>query len=546
MAAYDRPTAGIEGTFEAAFIPTGHAMNGNESVVAIREDGSMVGPPKCVSLDAATSTYVFEQIKVTRSLDCVTDVERILGPSDNNPNAQALIAQCEANNNTDRSLQVLSPGQYEGYQFVMYDPDGGGRYFKVDDGIGGLFPANNADIDFLRDAIALPERDPVELAIPAQSFPSLAAVVSVPVVCVIPADMAAYDRPTAGIEGTFEAAFIPQGHVMNGNESVVAIRGDGRMVGPAKCVSLDAATGAYFFEQIKVTRSLDCVTDVERILGPSANNPNAQALIAQCQAGNNTDRSLQVLSPGEYEGYQFVMYDPDEGGRYFRIDDGAGGLFPANNADIDFLRDAIALPERDPVGLQVPSDFSGSLAESALPVELISFSGTTSAGGMAELEWATATETENDYFEVQRSHDGLTFRVIGRVAGAGDSRTVRRYSFRDGLVAAGPTYYRLRQVDFDGSFAFSEVISVDPGSVEGGGLRVFPNPTDGAIDLVLAAATNERTVRLYDPMSRQLREWTVGSDQTQLRIDISDLANGSYFLRTIGSPNDEIVPVIKR
>jgi hypothetical protein len=538
------PPDGINGRFEAAFIPVGHAMNGNESVVAIRSDGSMVGPPTCVSQNTTTNVYFFEKIKVTRTLDCVTAVEAVLGPSENNPNAQALIAQCEANKNSDRSLQVITPGEYEEYLFVMYDPDEGGRYFRVDDNGNGLFPANDSDIDFLSDAIALPERNPVELTIPTESFSSLADVVPDPIVCVIPADIAVYDPPQ-GINGRFDAAFTPLGHPMNGNEVVVAIREDGRMVGPGKCVSQDATTGTYFFEEIKITRTLDCVTAVEAVLGPSDNNPAAQQAIAQCEAGKNTDRSLQVLAPGEYEKYLFVMYDPDEGGRYYRIDNNGTGAFPANNSDIDFLQDAIPLPKRNRVGLQVPSDFSGSLSETALPVEFVSFTG-TARDGSTYLEWATATETENDYFEIERSFEGVAFTAIGRVAGAGDSRTMLHYAFQDEQPGSGTTYYRLKQVDYDGSFAYSDIISVQSDGNSEFNLKLTPNPAFGNVVVMTKPYERETTVGLLDLSGRMLRRWTMPPTVGSISLNIRDLPQGTYVIRTVSGNESHIAKLVKR
>ncbi len=365
------------------------------------------------------------------------------------------------------------------------------------------------------------------------------------VFCTPPADFAAYDRP-GGIDGTFEAAFIPIGHAMNGNESVVAIRSDGRMVGPAKCVELDAQMGTYLFRQIKVTRTLDCVTDVGQFFNPIEGNPFGEAALAECQAGKNTDRSLQVLTPGDYEKYMFVMYDPDEGGRYYRIDNNGEGMFPANDEDIDFLGDAIALPERDPVGLQVPTAFSRSLAEGALPVEFISFTATVHTGGSTQLDWSTATETENDHFEVQRSLDGETFAAIGQVVGGGDSRLVLHYTFRDNLPGPGYNYYRLKQVDYDGSFAYSEVVSVNHGDTEEAGLRLIPNPAYESVAILTAVNDQETAVSLHDVTGRVLQQWLIPTGTDRLTVNVNNLASGAYLIRTVSGSKSEVVRLIKR
>lgn len=100
-----------------------------------------------------------------------------------------------------------------------------------------------------------------------------------------------------------------------------------------------------------------------------------------------------------------------------------------------------------------------SASDFLFPVELTAFTARP-AGKAVQLQWATATETNNDYFSVEHSTDGRNFREIGRVAGAGTSQAERRYAFTDYSPAAGLNYYRLRQNDFDGRYEYSNIRSV--------------------------------------------------------------------------------------
>ena len=103
------------------------------------------------------------------------------------------------------------------------------------------------------------------------------------------------------------------------------------------------------------------------------------------------------------------------------------------------------------------SGISGAIA---LPVTFAGFSAKASPEG-TELNWQTATESNNDYFSVERSTDGRIFFAIGEVSGYGDSDVERDYQFVDKTPVAGRTnYYRLRQVDFDGAESFSPVVNV--------------------------------------------------------------------------------------
>ena len=94
-----------------------------------------------------------------------------------------------------------------------------------------------------------------------------------------------------------------------------------------------------------------------------------------------------------------------------------------------------------------------------LPVELMTFTA-RSAGPVSVLNWATATEYNNDYFAVERSADGLAFALLGQVAGAGTSSSLRSYSFTDERPPVAVAYYRLRQVDYVGAATYSPVVSV--------------------------------------------------------------------------------------
>ena len=112
----------------------------------------------------------------------------------------------------------------------------------------------------------------------------------------------------------------------------------------------------------------------------------------------------------------------------------------------------------------------------ALAVELLDFQGETTKNGV-DLTWTTASGKNNNYYDVERSADGLTFEKIGQVKGNGTTTTKQSYTFRDASPPLGVGgYYRLRQVDFDGTSTTSNIISVQPKD-NGKGLKVYPNPS---------------------------------------------------------------------
>ena len=95
---------------------------------------------------------------------------------------------------------------------------------------------------------------------------------------------------------------------------------------------------------------------------------------------------------------------------------------------------------------------------SLLPVELVSFDVTPINNQYAQLEWVTASEINNDGFEVLRSVDGETFRYIGWVNGNGNQTTIHKYTYEDYSIDKGITYYyQLKQIDYDGQYEYFDI-----------------------------------------------------------------------------------------
>ena len=111
----------------------------------------------------------------------------------------------------------------------------------------------------------------------------------------------------------------------------------------------------------------------------------------------------------------------------------------------------------------------------ALPVELTQFD-VQSKDDMVELAWTTATELNNDFFQIEHSRDGIQFDAVGKVKGVGTTTETINYNFMHRQPASGTNYYRLKQVDFDGAYEYSDIISVEVYS-RTNGIRVYPNPT---------------------------------------------------------------------
>ena len=168
-----------------------------------------------------------------------------------------------------------------------------------------------------------------------------------------------------------------------------------------------------------------------------------------------------------------------------------------------------------------------------LPVELLEFEVFPNPPNGVRLDWTTTVEENNKHFLVERSADGRKFVTIGQVKGAGDSFVEQKYRFSDNRPLPGLNYYRLAQVDYDGTIHRHEVISVL--YEQKANIKLFPNPVaDGPIYLDYfvtssGTATLEWMSAAGQVLSRELMELERGSQRIQL--ELGDWPSGLYHLR---------------
>ncbi|WP_207433074.1 T9SS type A sorting domain-containing protein [Sabulibacter ruber] len=182
-----------------------------------------------------------------------------------------------------------------------------------------------------------------------------------------------------------------------------------------------------------------------------------------------------------------------------------------------------------------------------LPVTLISFTAKTQKDGVL-LAWATASEKDNAYFQVERSTDGKNFGTIGQVKGNGNSSVRLDYSFLDSKTPAGTIYYRLKQVDFDGKSEYSKTVAVQTKAVSAPTVTVkaYPNPTTDVVNLDLTSLTASKvtiTVFALDGRLVKTQEAEGGSVQT---LDLTNVAAGTYLVKIKTADAETVTRVVKR
>lgn len=167
-----------------------------------------------------------------------------------------------------------------------------------------------------------------------------------------------------------------------------------------------------------------------------------------------------------------------------------------------------------------------------LPVDLIDFTA-TKVGNTVDLNWYTATEKNNDYFEVQKSSDGLEFKTIGKVEGANNSVQSLSYKFNDSFLLNGVSYYRLKQVDYNEGFSYSKIATVNNVNNDLG-VVITPNPATNQFRLVFEEDySTELSYELLDlsgsvVLSGNIETQNSNSSQS---INVSTLSSGIYLLQ---------------
>lgn len=170
-------------------------------------------------------------------------------------------------------------------------------------------------------------------------------------------------------------------------------------------------------------------------------------------------------------------------------------------------------------------------ASNPLPVELTLFDAHLS-GNQVDLVWETATELNNDFFEVQRSIDGNNFETIEIISGAGTTKETQNYRTVDYQPLAGTSYYRLRQVDFNGDYEFSKVVTVNNnGQVN---VSLYPNPTSKEEVYVRVSSFNYNSpihIAIWDMKGVSHYSGILTLEQLQKPLSISsNMLSGIYIV----------------
>jgi Glycine rich protein/MAM domain, meprin/A5/mu/Ig-like domain CHU_C associated len=178
----------------------------------------------------------------------------------------------------------------------------------------------------------------------------------------------------------------------------------------------------------------------------------------------------------------------------------------------------------------------GTPNSQALPVELLSFNGDCNEG-QVNISWQTATEHNSDYFEVEKSRDGMNWQVLTTVNAAGNSTQLLNYEATDAHAMEGNNYYRLTQVDIDGTTKTYDVINVSCSGTAKGYFSAYPNPSTGSFQVILndKNLVGSGNLSVKDTKGAELLNRTIEVKPGINMFSVTDLnlAPGVYYIQIV-------------
>jgi surface protein len=161
-----------------------------------------------------------------------------------------------------------------------------------------------------------------------------------------------------------------------------------------------------------------------------------------------------------------------------------------------------------------------------LPIELSEFTAYRTSNHV-DILWSTSSEINNDFFEIQRSVDNESWESIQVVAGAGNSNYLIDYIAIDENPLAGLSYYRIKQVDFDGRMSYTQSVSVNFKMQNEDKLIIYPNPSSDIVQF--NSTSNQNQIDVFSQLGQKI-DIEIQKQGSVIRVDVSSLPNGVYFI----------------
>jgi hypothetical protein len=186
----------------------------------------------------------------------------------------------------------------------------------------------------------------------------------------------------------------------------------------------------------------------------------------------------------------------------------------------------------------------------ALPVELVAFNAAMNTNGTVSLNWETATETNNDFFTLERGTDPATFETIATINGNGNSAISLDYSYTDVIETPSATvpfyFYQLSQTDFDGTTKIIGQQAVKT-QKEAGNVSVYPNPFESELNIYMESTVSSSHVMLTDVFGKTIYSEDFPSNcESEFTIKLPEKVNPGIYYLTVDNGKEKIVKRIMR
>ncbi|MDF2436983.1 MAG: hypothetical protein K0Q95_1359 [Bacteroidota bacterium] len=175
--------------------------------------------------------------------------------------------------------------------------------------------------------------------------------------------------------------------------------------------------------------------------------------------------------------------------------------------------------------------FGAPGASNPLPIELTVFDGKATTNGNL-INWSTASETNNDHFELERGNNVYSFEKIASIDGSGNSTSMLNYNYMDKYPERTINYYRLKQIDYNGEFSYSEIISIDNNQMAETFVNAYPNPTTGN-SINIAFSENVNSLIIYNILGDVIYNSENLLSNKPISLDV--MAKGVYIIKALTS-----------
>ena len=171
-----------------------------------------------------------------------------------------------------------------------------------------------------------------------------------------------------------------------------------------------------------------------------------------------------------------------------------------------------------------------NMALGPLPISLTSFDIAKTQNKQVLLKWSTASEVNNDYFEIQKSSDGQKWQFISKVDGKRNAATTQNYTFFDNKPLSGTSFYRIKQVDFNGEMSYTPIksISLDRLNNEKS-LRIFPNPVTHQLS-IQGEFPEDVQIQIFNTLGQTMESFFLRKESSDINVNVSNLPAGLYLL----------------